>query len=151
MQWLNEHPNETDKRRKAYRLMLRISDACGEFPPSMMLENVVLQGDPFKPMAEGGFAQVFRGKHEGNIVAIKRVLLPDQSRDDLRRAHFVILRSKGCSSVAMLTAMVLAAGYKKGSFPMASAPTSKHRRDDGRIHGPERRTRAHVHDLCLDG
>jgi hypothetical protein len=123
MQWLNEHPNESDKRRKAYRLMLRISDACGEFPPSMMLENVVLQGDPFKPMAEGGFAQVFRGKHEGNIVAIKRVLLPDQSRDDLRRAHFVILWSKGCSSVAVLTIMVLVAGYKKRSFPMASAPT----------------------------
>jgi hypothetical protein len=69
--------------------MLRISNACGEFPSSMLLEDVQLQGDPFKPMAEGGFAQVFKGKHKGSAVAIKRVLLPDQSREDLRHANFV--------------------------------------------------------------
>jgi hypothetical protein len=89
MQWLNEHPDESEKRRKAYRLMLRISNACGEFPTSMILEDVQLQGNPLEPMVTGGFAQVFKGKHKGSAVAIKRVFLPDQSREDLRHANFV--------------------------------------------------------------
>jgi hypothetical protein len=102
--------------------MLRISNACGEFPSSMLLEDVRLQGDPFKPMAEGGFAQVFKGKHKGSAVAIKRVLLPDQSREDLRHANFVCPWYQMCASIGVLTIAMLAAEYKEGSFPVASAP-----------------------------
>jgi hypothetical protein len=89
MQWLNEHPDESHKRRRAYHLMLRISDTCGEFPPSMMLEDVQLQRDPFMPMVHGIFAQVFKGTYEGKFVAIKRVMLPGQSTDDSQHALFV--------------------------------------------------------------
>jgi hypothetical protein len=66
--------------------MVRISNRCGEFPPSMMLVDVKLQGQPLKI---GGFAEVFKGTHKENIVAIKRVILPDQSTIDLRHAQFV--------------------------------------------------------------
>jgi hypothetical protein len=60
-QWLNENPDEPDKQRRASRLMVRISNKCGEFPPSMMLVDVKLQGQPLKI---GGFAEVFKGTHK---------------------------------------------------------------------------------------
>jgi hypothetical protein len=122
IKWLNEHPSKSaehpgkmtpnehsddviaKQRRIAYSLMVRISDRSGEFPPSMVLEGVKLQGEPKEPMAKGGFAQVFKGTYKGDSVAIKRVNLPAEfSASDLSHALIVSPWFQVCWSARVLT------------------------------------------------
>jgi hypothetical protein len=55
------------------RLLSRLSKTCGQFAPGLFLEGVILEGNQNSPVAQGGFADIYKGRYDGKDVAIKRV------------------------------------------------------------------------------
>ncbi|KAL4257574.1 Protein kinase domain-containing protein [Pleurotus pulmonarius] len=77
---------ETETIRKTYNLIYRLSKACGIFPSSLMVEDVVNVETSAK--RGGGYADVFRGSYQGKQVALKclRIFLKGHDRHEAHKA-----------------------------------------------------------------
>lgn len=66
--------------RAARRLLKKLAAACGAFPPSLFLEGVRLVDD--SPIGAGGFADIFRGSHNGQDIVLKRIRVYQSQRSE---------------------------------------------------------------------
>ncbi|KAG9221765.1 hypothetical protein CCMSSC00406_0006708 [Pleurotus cornucopiae] len=77
---------DTETIRKTHNLIYRLSKACGIFPSSVMVEDVV----NVEPTAVngGGYADIFRGSYQGKPVALKRlrIFLKGHDRHEAHKA-----------------------------------------------------------------
>lgn len=85
-QWLSEHhdppPEDMARWRRAYNVLTRLVGWSRELPEQLFVRRVNFKTDA--PYARGGFADVFKGDHEGESVAVKRLHIgetPEQNRE----------------------------------------------------------------------
>lgn len=71
--------------RKTYNLIYRLSKACGIFPSSLMVEDVV--NVETAAVNGGAYADVFRGSYQGKQVALKclRIFLKGHDRHEAHK------------------------------------------------------------------
>ena len=74
LQVLERHPSlfdgdEETSKRKAHRLVVKLSENCGILPASINITGVIHRGKV--PVSGGGFADVYQATYEGKLVALK--------------------------------------------------------------------------------
>ena len=72
LKWLDDTPESHPLRRNALYLLIKLASRSNEFPPSLFVTGVDI-GENRDPVANGGFADIFRGNLKGLAVAVKRV------------------------------------------------------------------------------
>lgn len=84
---------ETETIRKTYNLIYRLSKACGIFPSSLMVEDVVNVETSAKK--GGGYADVFRGSYQGKQVALKclRIFLKGHDRHEAHKVAALVYQN----------------------------------------------------------
>jgi hypothetical protein len=63
--------DEETSKRKAHRLVVKLSENCGLLPASINITGVTDCGK--EPVSGGGFADVFQATYQGKRVALKRL------------------------------------------------------------------------------
>jgi hypothetical protein len=72
VKYLDEQwPEDLSLRRRAIYLLLKLASTSRKFPYSFFVDGVDI-GTSRDPVAQGGFADVFRGTYRGQAVALKR-------------------------------------------------------------------------------
>jgi hypothetical protein len=72
-------------RHAVQRLLSKLNKTCGQFAPGLFLEGVTLEGNENSPVAQGGFADIYKGRYDGKDVAIKRVKRYMSGQDDIEK------------------------------------------------------------------
>jgi hypothetical protein len=70
-QWISKH-RDNELRRKAMRLLQKLSTASGILPSDLFIQGVDI-GPNRDPVARGGFADIFLGTYKDGLVAVKRL------------------------------------------------------------------------------
>jgi hypothetical protein len=86
LQWLDHRPSSARiQRSRVIIILLKLAANSGRIPRGLFLDNVVM-GAARDAAEFGGFADVFRGAHNGSDVAIKRLRI---SKEDRAAVHSV--------------------------------------------------------------
>ena len=72
-------------RHTVQRLLSRVNKTCGQFAPGLFLEGVTLEGNENSPVAQGGFADIYKGRYNGKDVAIKRLKCYTSRQDEVQK------------------------------------------------------------------
>jgi hypothetical protein len=61
-------------------LLMNMATESNQLPPSLFLSNIELD-KPMIPFRRGGFAEVYRARHKGAEVALKRLTIDEQGHN----------------------------------------------------------------------
>ncbi|KAL0959682.1 hypothetical protein HGRIS_011380 [Hohenbuehelia grisea] len=79
------HPQDVVFARRAHKLVIRLSVACGIFPSSLLIDGVTLLET--ESVSGGAFADIYRATYNGQQIALKRLRVWERS--DRLRIHRV--------------------------------------------------------------
>jgi hypothetical protein len=77
--WLDEVPATHEHRRDALYLLVKLSSTSDQLPPSLFVHGVDI-GTVRDPVRTGGFADIYRGTYNDELVAIKRLRVLEASK-----------------------------------------------------------------------
>jgi hypothetical protein len=88
--WLDEVPATHKHRRDALYLLVKVSSASDQLPPSLFVHGVDI-GTVRDPVRTGEFADIYRGTYNNELVAIKRLRVLEASEAQMHPVLFFFL------------------------------------------------------------
>lgn len=103
-QWLDSS-KEDPLRRKAISILVKLAARSGVLPKSLFVEGITLQS--MDPVSIGGFADVYKGLMDGQVLALKRLRITVSRKErekmyQVRQKPLILLNYLMRSSLAIL-------------------------------------------------